>query len=548
MLHRRSQIKLRPVLSVAFIMALGTAAHPAIAQTCEATSVQEELQYLRRLSIDLRGKLPSETELETVATEGHVNPGAIDRMLASEAFVDVMRAHHRDILSTNLANVDLANLAWRIRGPGRDSAGYYNPSNGRTRLYRGGPVGCLDEPARFDPTTGAILTQPDATNPAIQREGWVELEPYWAMGTRIKVCAFDAQANLEGRSANGQPVDCARGTNSRQCGCGPNLRWCESSPDGTRLEIQSAMSEQLLRFVARVVRENRPYTELLTAKDMEINGPLSHWLRFQIGASANELVIVPDSSFTVPEVPFEQSDDWRPVSRGALHAGLLTMPGYLGKFQTNRGRANRFYNAFLGQSFQASSPLPPATDPCHAEQDLTKRCGCKDCHVAVEPAAAYWGRFGEASLAALDEARFPKSTDCCKQGGTCSAADRRFFTPQICSRFYFTERDLTGPDDPSSRWLGSLRAFVFADATREANIATGPLGIANQAIQSGAFAEATVRRIWKLLLARPPLAEEKPTIDELTRGFAGHWSLQALVKDVVTRPEYVKAGRFSSAD
>jgi hypothetical protein len=364
----------------------------------------------------------------------------------------------------------------------------------------------------------------------------------------VRVCAFDAQANLQGRDAQGRMTDCSSQITSRECGCGPNLRWCESLEAQTRLAIVGSMNEQLLRFVDEIVRDNRPYTDLLLAKDMEINGPISYWLRNQTQTGTGDgLIAIPEQNHPVPELDFDEVDTWVEVERGERHAGVLTMPGYLVKFQSDRGRANRFYNAFLCQHFEASNPLPPATDACHSEPDLTKRCGCKDCHIAVEPAAAYWGRWGEAGLLPLNEDRFPTMNTCCIDGGACPPEQRRLAN-QICGRFYFTERDLTGPGDPSSVYLGMLKPYVFADAAREANIEAGPEGIARQAIDTGAFASCTVRRMWRQFMARDALPEEEQTIAELAEGFRQGYDLKALIKDLVTRPEYIQAGRFGLAE
>ncbi len=523
------------------------------AQVCEPGSPQDNLQYLRRLSLDLRGRVPSFDELYTLANSNAIDQTLIDQMLESPDFVARMRGIHRDLLWTNVTDTRVAGNVWRLRGPSNrgqyPSAAYYISANGRANRYRGDQVPCLDEPATFDSNTGEILTTPEPGNPNIRREGWVEVSPYWAPETTIKVCAFDAQETLTARDEQGRAVDCSAATSSRGCGCGPNLRFCESGPDETRLTLLESMNEQLFRFVDTLITQNRPYTDILKAKDMEVNGPISHWLRHQALTGAGDgLIARREQNYTVPELDFAAVDTWQEVQRGERHSGVLTMPGYLVKFQSDRGRANRFYNAFLCQHFEAVSALPPATDACHLEADLTKRCGCKDCHIAVEPAAAYWGRWGEAGLMPLNEDFFPKLNTCCIAGGACTNEQRRIYNTNFCNRFYYTERDLTGPGDPTASYVGTLRAYVFADAVREASIETGPEGIADSAIASGAFAQCTVKRMWKQFMAREPRADEDQTIAELTESFKTNYNLKTLIKELVTRPEYIQAGRFSEVD
>lgn len=536
----------------AILFALVFSARPSQAQVCEAGSPQDQLQYLRRLSLDLRGRVPSFDELYALSTSNSLDNTLIDRMLESPDFVARMRGIHRDLLWTNVTDVRLAGNVWRLRGPNNrgqyPSVAYWISANGRANRYRGAQVPCLDEPARFD-NTGAILTTPDANDPNIEREGWVEVSPYWAPETTIKVCAFDAQEAQQVRDDNNRMIDCSMTSNARNCGCGPNLRWCESQPEDTRYQVLASMNEQLMRFVDKIITEDRPYTDLLKANDMEVNGPISHWLRYQTYTAAGEgLIARPEQNYVVPAIDYDQVDTWQEVQRGALHSGVLTMPGYLVKFQSDRGRANRFYNAFLCQHFEATAPLPPATDACHLEADLTKRCGCKDCHIAVEPAAAYWGRWGEAALMPLNADAFPKVNTCCIPGGACTNEQRRVYNTNFCNRFYYTERDLTGPSDPTAHWLGTLRSYVFADAVRENSIEMGPSGIADSAIESGAFAQCTVTRMWRQFMAREPRADEAQTIAELTASFKTNYDLKALIKDLVTRPEYVQAGNFGKAE
>lgn len=506
---------------------------PAFAQVCEDPGVQTQLQYLRRLSLDLRGRLPSVDELSSVVTNQTVDPAIIDAMLDSEDFIHQVQTHHRDLLWTNVADVRIASNSWILRPPNRNDPAYWVRATNRALAYRGAPVPCLNELARFDPTTGAILTTEDPNDPTIRREGWVEVEPYWAPGTTVRVCAFDAQESLQGTRPNGQPANCAT-TPAPDCGCGPNLQWCQSPLDQTNLAITESLNDQLLRFMSDIVRTDRPYSDVILAQDMPINGPIAHWLQYQSQTGGLNLPASPQQGHPIPDLPFN-GDTWQTVERQGRHAGVLTMAGFLFKFASNRGRANRFYNAFLCRHFESSEPMPPATDDCHAEEDLTKRCGCKGCHQTVEPAAAYWGRWAETGLLPLDEGSFPKENPQCA-------------TPQgarngLCRLFYFTERDVTNPDTQNA-WLGLLKPYVYADATREANIEVGPAGIAQTAVSNGDFARCTVENIWQRFVARTPTTGDRDAIDALTTEFAGHESLKQLVKALVTRPEYVQAGRF----
>ncbi len=529
-----------PPLALAWVALAGWAA-PASAQVCEGSELQSSLQYLRRASLDLRGALPTVEELEAVVAAGEVDLAVIESMLEGEDFEHQMRAYHRDLLWTNLDNQRLTAVIWNLVGPGDRGAlaspAFWAPQ--RSDRYRGGRFPCKDEPAAFG-REGEILTTPHPTEGRVVQEGWVEVSPYWAPTTTVRVCAFDAQEALRVpnlANPNQPQLECSStGAQDARCGCGPNLSFCQVRVGqlDTRLEIVRSFSEQLLRYGDEVVREGRPYTDFLLGTEMEINGPLSHYLRFQTRTGGGNFLGLPTQGYEVPEIGFDEGDRWVKIERGERHAGVLTMPGYLVKFQTNRSRANRFYNAFLCQYFEAPpGGLPASDDPCSEEPNLTERCGCKFCHVSVEPAAAYWGRFAEAGLASLNEDVFPKFNRACS-------------TPQsarnpLCRFFYLTEAG--HPDE--APYVGMMLPYVFADAVREENIELGPAALAQEAVESGDFARCTTRKMWRSLMGREPLVEDEPVVEALAEDFiANDYDLRELVLSLVTRPEYIEGERF----
>ena len=518
-------------------LALTTVSFPASAQVCEEDSLQTALQYLRRLSLDLRGRVPTVAEQEAVIANGGVSEAVIDEMLASEDFLHQVGRDHLSLLWSNLTNLPVANNTFRLI---RDRRGiYYLPSAQRRITYRGTTTPCLDEPARFGPS-GEILTTPDPNDPSVRREGWLEIEPYWAPGQTVRICAFDAQTNLQAPSANGQPTDCARSAQSAGCGCGPDLRFCQSPVDGTNTALTDSFANQLLGYAQAIVRDNRPYSDLVLGRDMPINGPIAFYLRFQTASGGLNLPAVPDQNHPLPDLPFTAQQEWTTVQRTGRHAGVLTMPAFLLKFASDRSRANRFYQAFLCQEFLSNEDVPPTSDPCHAEPDLTQRCGCKGCHLAVEPAAAYWGRWFEAGLIPLDEDRYPRVNPTC--AGPQGARN------QFCRLFYFTAADVTD-QAAEGPYVGQLRAYVFADATREQNIDAGPEELARQAVDSGAFARCAAQRAWTNLLNRNPTPSDSKAIDQLAASFETNGQIyRSLVKEIVTSEAYVAAGRHESED
>jgi len=288
------------------------------------------------------------------------------------------------------------------------------------------------------------------------------------------------------------------------------------------------MDAQLLRFARDVATGGRPYTDLVLAKDMEINGPLTHYYRHQSRTGGNLTMSGPSQNFDFPDLTYDAIDTWVEVERGLRHAGLLTMPGFLIKFASNRGRASRFYDAFLCAPFQAPPEgLPAADDACHDEPDLSKRCGCKHCHLAVEPAAAHWGRWADAGQLALNEDEYPKVVpECLTPAGLRS---------RFCRRSYLLEANHVD-EEP---YLGHLMAYVFADEEREAIIESGPERIAQEAVDSGIFAECAVRQAWRRLMHREATASDTEALAEVTQAFVdGGYVYADLIRFLVTRPEY----------
>ena len=527
------------MMGIAVVLLSSSAPQIAQAQVCEESSLQTSLQYLRRLTIDLTGKVPSIEALEEVVASTSVDDATIDAYLDSDAFVEQMRAYHLDLLWTNVSNQRFVPNAWELTEPSERSRSpaYWSTSQGRMNNYRGGTAFCLDEPVTYD-DNGDIVTTPDPDDPSNRREGWVEVEPWWALGTTVKVCAFDAQDNLTSAQPqpNGQPGDCERLMGRADCGCGPNLRWCHARSPNTERILAESFAEQLLRYIDIIVRDDTAYTDLLVGQGGEVNGPISHWLQYQTQTGGNIFPSHDIQNHSVPVISGDAIDTWESYERGLRHAGVLTMPGYMVKFPTNRSRANRFYNAFLCESFEApSGGLPDASDSCSDEPDLTERCGCKYCHATVEPAAAHWGRWVEAGLGAMNTDLFPIYNERCTEPNA-----RNNFA---CRLFYLTPNAAT--HDKLQEYIGTLNAYVFLDEEHEQNVEEGPIRLAQEAIESGQFATCTVTRLWRHLMHRDPYDEEVAVISELANEFASNgYSFKELVRSLIKREEYRLSERF----
>ena len=173
----------------------------------------DKFAYLRAISLDLRGDVPTVEEYRSLDAGTDVSDALIETWLASEAFVDRSVRAHQALMWNNINNVRIVNYQSNMTRT-RMSGDWVYWRNRVAQVYRGlDRPPCRDVPATWD-NEGNIEFIVDGDG--MRREGWVELEPYWAPGTTIKVCAFDAQDNLT--SSSGTQCETNAGYNDANCG------------------------------------------------------------------------------------------------------------------------------------------------------------------------------------------------------------------------------------------------------------------------------------------------------------------------------------------
>ncbi len=393
-------------------------------------------------------------------------------------------------------------------------------------------------------------------------DGWVEVSPYWAPNTTVRVCALealDAQvapacpgdasrypfldpicedteafAQSVGLAFRRQDVDCSGplALFAPGCGCGADLRRCVTPETMERLRTD--LNEQALRIVDRVVSGGQPYPEILSAGTIEVSGPIAHFMRHQARLSF-DLFADPDPTAPMASVPLEfTSESWLPIDRTGRHAGVLTTPLYLLRHAAWRQRAHRFYHAFECSSFEPAGPLPSPLEPCSQTEDLTQRCGCDGCHRLLEPMAAHWGRFPEFGFMSLDEETFPT------QGfsGPCRPPFSNIETVVRCSRLY-----ALNPPAEAERHRGELNAYVFRSSEERQSIAEGPRTLVARSLASGRLDSCTAERMWARFMHRPPTPSERaevlPALLEDYR--QSNRDLRTLIGAIVRHPAYGRA-------
>lgn len=511
------------------ILGPGLAASVALAELPNGAAVcgpdDPELsadRYLRAVTLDVAGRLPTAAERAAVEATGEVPDQLIDELLESEEFVTRAVRFHRSVLWNTVTHVDVLNFQASL-GVEAGTNLYWR------RQYafsaRGDGVPCRNVPATYD-ASGNIEVETDALG--IRREGFVMVRPYWAPATEIKVCAFDAQTAA--RSPRGNDCMMPEGLADPGCGCGEGLKLCRTGVHNPA--VTRALGEDIDRRVAAMMREDRPYLELFTSRRAFVNGPLVHFYRNQInipaGATFKPLGIDTDR---LPELSWTDADEWREIELDGNHAGVLTSPAWLLRFQTNRARAAHWMDAMLCAPVSPpASGFPPIDVTERPSADLQQRDGCKYCHALLEPTGAHWARWTERGAGFLDPNRFPAMRDDCRrcaEGGlSCSAECRSFYTV----------RGFSAEERP---YFGMLAGYQFLRTEHHAHAEAGPGLLVSRTEVDARFPRCVARRAFQGLLGRGLSVEEETEVDGLARAFvaSGHrW--RALVKAIVTSPAY----------
>lgn len=163
-----------------------------------------------------------------------------------------------------------------------------------------------------------------------------------------------------------------------------------------RNSTNDAVSQEALRLIVHVVKNNRPFTEILTADYMLANrySAQAYGIQGQVAFEALDSPL--DQSY--PEDP----NDFREVRiPGVPHAGVLTSSMFLNRFPTtdtnlNRHRSRKVFEYFLDTDILAIQGSRPdeAIDLVSTTPTLDNP-GCTGCHDVMDPVAATFQNWDE---------------------------------------------------------------------------------------------------------------------------------------------------------
>ena len=543
-------------LSMAVLLAAFVApsvAHANDEAMCSLDSEVDKYQLLRRLTLDLTHELPSYEAYRALDSEDSVPDATIDAMLASEQFAAAVTRYHEKLLWPNLGRVLLFPTSRILRRGPNDI--HYLSGQRKSVVYRGGNTirMCQDKPQTaiepsYQPGDKPACETVEENGASFCVEGWVEMHPYWLADPNetIKVCAFDAQLAETGFSSPGPanptpgPVSCntIESEGSGDCGCGPTLRNCVG--EGVGEAVARDMREQLMRTISEHAISGN-YADMLFVNEVYDNGRLAFWRKYLAHINSVERTYNAwhEGDIELPSEPDYLDTTWVKREQASPHSGILTLPGFTLRYQTNRGRANRFRLAFQNQAFVPSSE--PDTGDCDDTTDnLTERCSCRYCHSTLEPLAAHFAVIAESgSTTMLD---FPTYREDCI--GTAAAPSPGSAFDPWCARFYVTDAD-----HPQA---GYLIANQYAEDSMDgysaaiaAGVAAGPAGLAQAALDDGSFAKGTVEQVFAHFVGRAmdvdasSASSERDLRDALASELIDSgYDFVSLVRSVVELPAY----------
>jgi hypothetical protein len=416
---------------------------------------------LRRLSLDLRGTAPTEKELKALSSEQRTVDDYVDEFIASKDFDSTFFLYHKDII--------------------RPRTGIFSTPPSFSRVS-GGVVG-----ARQVWRSERILTE--AADGDCDGDKLVQVSPWWDRKKTLSVCRRSASP-AETVTVAGKTLRCdtEAGQASGQCGCGKNLVHCYT--DGLRDAVVKSMKDEMAQLAMTVVRENRPYTEVLTADWTMLDGNLEVFYG-KVWETQSRL-----------EDP-DASRPWHKVERDPRHSGVISSPAMLNFFYNGRRWAERTLEAFFCHEttpdFDLLDDTVDAGDsvavPYRDSPDLTPTMNvtqgraCAACHLQLDAVARVkdrWDFFG---------------------------------------RYY---------EEMPTRHLPIPQEVIFNGA-----VVSGMDGFGRALANSETFHDCVVNQVWQHMTGHRFRPDELGTRRALVAGFeAENLNFKSLVKAVVQTPEY----------
>ena len=177
------------------------------------------------------------------------------------------------------------------------------------------------------------------------------------------------------------------------------LSTCVSNFNAKWSPVSRALTEEPLEIIANVVRKRAPFSEILTADYTMVN-PYTAML---YDLSSDFDAPSPQNYGTWKEEHVETA-----VSGPYPHAGVLSTPGFLGRWVStatnrDRGRSRIVYDAFLATNILTLAQRPVDTSALTAVANAPRNAAaCSACHATVDPTAQAFSIFADNATVDFD--------------------------------------------------------------------------------------------------------------------------------------------------
>ncbi len=254
-----------------------------------------------------------------------------------------------------------------------------------------------------------------------------------------------------------------------------------------------SLAQEPLRLINHVIKQERPYSEVLTADYILVNPYLNDV--FDTGLSFNDP---------------QDVNDWQAAHinsgyrNGANlpHAGILSSPMYLARYPStdtnrNRARARWSYYFFLGVDIEGLAVRPMNSDSLKDVDNPTlNNPDCAVCHVIMDPVAGAFQNWGNDGQYRDQCGWFPDTSHAdggewlCDQDALPWIGYKEFFDPYVEGDLWYRDMRLPGFNS------------VLLPSTHQDNSLNW---LAQQMVQDPRFATGTVKFWFKGLFAREPM-------------------------------------------
>jgi hypothetical protein len=270
--------------------------------------------------------------------------------------------------------------------------------------------------------------------------------------------------------------------------------------------ISFGIAREPLELIARVVEEDLPYTEILTADYTMVNPQLALAYRSTVDFADDDNIdqwqVATMEGYTRIDqsTMYEKADQFGAYVSGGLateypHAGVLNSPGWLARYPstaTNRNRARSRWTWYHFLGFDIERSAPRTTDPAalsDTDNPTLNNPNCVVCHEVMDPLAGSYQNYGDEG--------FYKD----QPGGLDSL-------PALYKR----DRSAEDPYQSGDTWYRDMREPGF-DGAAFTNSDNSLQSLAAAITQDHRFAVGTVKFWWPALMGEEPVIAPQDSSD-----------------------------------